>query len=115
MNNYDVRDRKPKPLLIGSTLGKREKWEEKNIDETTINHCQIDKKCNFNQKLCYFLSEQSNPKFKMKLLLVLAVCIAMALARKLKTFFTQFFGFRKNKMGEDQSRCRQGSAETDQK
>ena len=34
MNNHD-RDWKPKPLLIGSTEGKREKWEENNIVETT--------------------------------------------------------------------------------
>ena len=35
LNNYDVRDRKSKPLLIGSTVGKREKWQENNIVETT--------------------------------------------------------------------------------
>ena len=35
LNNYDVRDRKSKPLLIGSTVGKSEKWQENNIVETT--------------------------------------------------------------------------------
>ena len=35
LKNYDVRDRKLKPLLLGSTVGKREKWEENNFIETT--------------------------------------------------------------------------------
>ena len=35
LNNYDVRDRKPFPLQISLTVGKREKWEENNIIETT--------------------------------------------------------------------------------
>ena len=30
----DIRDRKPFPLLISSTVGKREKWEENNIVAT---------------------------------------------------------------------------------
>ena len=35
LNNYDAIDGKLKPLLIGSTVGKREKWEENTIVETT--------------------------------------------------------------------------------
>ena len=35
LNNYDIIDRKLKPLLIGSTVGKQEKWEENTTVETT--------------------------------------------------------------------------------
>ena len=37
LNNYDVSDRKPKPLLTCSTVGKWEKLKENTIVETT--HC----------------------------------------------------------------------------
>ena len=35
LNNYDVLDRNLKPLVIGSTVGKRAKCEENTIVETT--------------------------------------------------------------------------------
>ena len=41
LNNYDVRERKPIFLVIGSTRGKREKWEENNIAKTTVHYFSI--------------------------------------------------------------------------
>ena len=35
LNNYDVIDRKLKPLLADSTVGKREKWGENTLVEIT--------------------------------------------------------------------------------
>ena len=50
LNNYDVRDRTPKPLLTCSTVGKREKWKDIFIVETTqaVHKCRKNNK----KKLC---------------------------------------------------------------